>query len=144
MSPQTLSSDEYLTRFKSQIPLFEGAEAVFIESPTVAHVRVSQVKAREHVVEALVTDLHGLGMGRLKNNPCAIGNIWTGFAFSKDHWCAGPYVSWYLSFDVEMIELLKEVATACERHSLTMSTRVARSILATRLEARIQPLLRKV
>jgi hypothetical protein len=134
LNPKTLSHEERIAWFKSLIPLSEGAEAVYIEYPTVAFVKVSQVVATEHGVEAFITDLLAPGMRRLNNCPCRIGNQWGGFGFSKGHWSAAPYVMWHLSFEAEMVELLREVAAAFERRGLTVSPQVARSILASGFE----------
>ena len=90
----------------------EGAEAIFIEHPTILHVHVSNIVADDWGVKTLITCIPAPGLGKLgteQRDSCQIAAAWDVLSFDSCDWHA-RYIPWDLIFDSVLIENVKALA----------------------------------
>jgi hypothetical protein len=96
-------------RFSNQLSSFEKAEAIYVERPSLLHVRVSEISYDEWGVKATIVDSLLPGMRGISQSQCGIAASWKIFSFSTDFWQAN-YVPWRLFFDPKVIRGCVELA----------------------------------
>ena len=90
----------------------EGASAIFMERPTVAQVRVSDITADDWGVRLRITCLPKPGFGRLGRKAVestVLAAAWEVFSPEPDAWYA-HYISWRLLFDPKLIARISAFA----------------------------------
>ncbi len=119
--------DRTKVRFSALSSSLEGAEAIFVERPLVAHVRVTDICHDDWGVRLTITDLLKPGMHRLRNKVCSIAATWQIFSFSAGDWQA-HYIPWKLFFDPTVIRGCGELGDAASQSQSMVALDDARQI----------------
>jgi hypothetical protein len=117
-----------LKKFRDELPLREGAHAIYIEPPGIAYVRVSDVQADENYVSAVITIVPTPGMQADGENSYEIGAAWDIFSNWYDHWHAS-YVNWSVYFGADEIKAGLELAARAAEKDSCVKLREMRSAL---------------
>ena len=104
--------------FLAEMPLREGANAIYIERPMIAYVRVSEIRGFDDHMEALVTVVPTPGMNDDCSSPFKIRAAWDSFSNTYSMWHV-HYVAFSVYFGQEEVRIgLELAARAAERGSL--------------------------
>lgn len=98
-----------LQKFHQELPLREGANAIYIERPRIAYVRVSDVRGDDEGIEAFIAVLPTPGMSDEGEPSFKISAAWEIFSNFYDHWHA-IFVSWSVYFGAEEVKVGLELA----------------------------------
>ena len=72
-------------KFQEELPLREGANTIYVEPDFIAYVRVSNVRADDWGINALITVLPTPGMRDEGEPSLKISAAWARFSNSYDH-----------------------------------------------------------
>jgi predicted transcriptional regulator len=101
--------------FLAEMPLREGAPAIYIERPLIAYVRVSEIRGFEDHMEALVTVVPTPGMNEDCSSQFKIRAAWDWLSNTHDMWHV-HYVAFSVYFGEEAVRIgLELAARAAER-----------------------------
>jgi hypothetical protein len=101
-------------KFQQELPLREGAHAIYVERGLIAYVCVCDVRADDRGINALITVPPTSGM-RYEGEPSyEIGSAWDIFSNFYDHWHAS-YVNWSVYFGAEEVKASLDVARVMRR-----------------------------
>jgi hypothetical protein len=111
----------HLPRFLEELPSREGAHAIYIEPPTIAHVRVSNVQGDENGIRAMIDVIPKDGMINDGQPSFEIFARWDTLSNTCDHWHA-IYVNWSVYFKPEQVKKGLELAAkaAAERSQVQL------------------------
>ena len=105
-------------KFIAEMPLREGANAIYIERPLIVYVRVSEIRCFDDHMEARITIVPTSGMNQVGRPSFKVGGAWQGFSNIHDKWHV-QYVAWSLYFGKEEVRIgLELAARAAERGSV--------------------------
>jgi hypothetical protein len=117
-----------IQRFNKELPLRQGANGIYIEPPTIAYVRVSNVRMRNEGIEAFMTVVPTQGMRDEGEPSFKIVAAWDIFSNSYDHWHA-IYVNWSVYFGAEEVKEGLDVAARAAAKGSRVELREMRSTL---------------
>ena len=102
-------------KFQEELPLREGANTIYVEPDFIAYVRVSNVRADDWGINALITVLPTPGMRDEGEPSYEIGAAWNIFSNYDDRWHAS-FVDWSIYFGAEEVKAgLDMTALAADR-----------------------------
>ena len=119
---------EDIQRFNKELPLREAANAIYVEPDFIAYVHVSDVRADDWGINALITVLPTPGMRDEGEPSYEIGAAWDTFSNYYDHWHA-RYVNWSVYFGAEEVKAGLDVAALAADRGLRVELREMRSAL---------------
>ena len=125
------------TVLPEEVPLREGANAIYVEPRFIAYVRVSDIQVDDWGVKALITVVPTRGMQDEGKPSYNISAAWTVFSNSYDHWHA-IYVNWSVYFGVEEVKAGLELAARAAALGSRVELREMRSALETIQMARLK------
>ena len=103
--------------FLAEMPLREGANAIYIERPMIAYVRVSEIRGFDEHMEALVTVVPTPAMNEDCSSQFKIRAAWDWLSNTHDMWHV-HYVAFSVYFGQEEVRIgLELAARAAERGS---------------------------
>ena len=107
-------------KFIAEMPLREGANAIYIERPLIVYVRVSEIRCLEDRMEAQITVVHTPGMNEDCKPSFKISAVRDWFSNSYSQWHA-RHVSWTVYFGNEDLRIgLALAARAAEQGSVVI------------------------
>ena len=102
-------------KFQEELPLREGANTIYVEPDFIAYVRVSNVRADDWGINALITVLPTPGMRDEGEPSYEIGAAWNIFSNYDDRWHAS-FADWSIYFGAEEVKAgLDMTALAADR-----------------------------
>ena len=109
-------------KFIAEIPLREGAHAIYIERPTIAYVRVSEIRAFEDHMEAHVAVVPTPGMNECDLTQWKVGAAWEGLSNIDGLWHV-RYVAFTVYFGQAEVQIGLDLAAraASEGRQVTLS-----------------------
>ena len=119
---------KHLARFVSELPIREGADAIYIEPPIIAYVHVSDIHANDHGIAATINVGPTPGM----NGDCVpsfrISSSWETFSSGKGHWHA-IYVNWSVYFGSEQVKIGLKIGSQAAAQGFRVQLRQIRTAL---------------
>lgn len=126
-----------LDQFLEEMPRREGANAIYIERPLIAYVRVSDVRGDDEKMSAVITVIPTAGMCDDGTQCFKIGAVWNGFSNFFELWRAS-YVNWSVYFGTEEIEAGLQLAATAAASGTKVELRSMRTALENLQKARME------
>ncbi len=126
-----------LKLFLEEMPLREGANAIYFEPPFIAYVRVSDVHADDEGIRASVNLIPTPGMPDEGDPTFKIGAAWDVFSNSFGMWHA-IYVNWSVYFGAEEVQAGLELAASAAAAGSKVELRPMRTALEALKKARMR------
>ena len=115
-------------RFLDELPQREGAQAIYIERPVIALVRVTEVSCNDDEIRAHMEVVPTPGMNECDAKSSEISARWDIFSNFDDQWHAS-YVSWTVYFGADRLQAGRALAAQAAAGGTTVTLRDMRQTL---------------